>query len=401
MKKKIVCIIITFAICAGNIVPAFAAETAPSGYSHNNISVTMDFSHAESFAGNKSGADSIASHPLDGAVNWARNELHLAFCNDLIIDDMIGKWTQPTTRQVAAEAIVRLLESVTGKTIVEIAQENEYDLTDRFTDTTNNYANFLKQSGISNGVDGVRYDPEGTFTRAQMVTMLGRMAKGFLGVDTESFPKGSTLFKDVPDWADEFVGWAGAVGITDGIGGGRFDPNGTLQNQHTGVFIWRTFAHYYKSPYELKRTGEYITVEQMDTLKSDALSWQSTIAIVGDFAEIVAIEPADGSDQIVYVRFRRFDRDLGKLVIDDDGYEKMQIQKPDGVEARILFADSGGGSGELIVGYRFIFEDSEHIEVFYASNHFIYNDEWENITIYQQEYIQLLSERVPDIKYFK
>jgi hypothetical protein len=164
--------------------------------------------------------------------------------SNLILDEMIGKWTQPAHRFTAAESIVRLLESVTGKTMDEIAKENKYDQTDCFDDTINDYANFLKQSGISDGVDGVRFDPDGIFTRAQMVTMLGRMAKNLLGIDTAGFPKGSTLFSDVPDWADEFVGWAGAAGITDGVGGGRFDSNGPLQNQHTGVFSYRAFAYF-------------------------------------------------------------------------------------------------------------------------------------------------------------
>jgi len=77
-----------------------------------------------------------------------------------------------------------------------------------------------------------------------MVTMLGRMARNLLGVDTSSFQKGSERFNDVPVWADEFVGWASDVGITDGVGGGRFDSNGLLQNQHTGVFAFRVFDHF-------------------------------------------------------------------------------------------------------------------------------------------------------------
>jgi len=238
-----------------------------------------------------------------------------------------------------------------------------------------------------------------------MVTMLGRMAKYFLGVDTESFPKGSTLFSDVPGWADEFVGWAGAVGITEGVGGGRFDSNGTLQNQHTGLFMWRTFARFYKSPYELLPTGEYLTVAQMDKLKKDASSWQSAIAIVGGFGEIIAIEPSDGSDQQLFLALRRFDPETAEFVY-DKGYEKIQVKMPDGTKARILLAESGGGSGELMLGFRFITEASERIELFLAFFGGYMNDVekdnlWDNITIFQPAYIQLLEELPPDERQFQ
>jgi len=370
MKTRVTGIILALALCAAIVVPAFAAETTE----HD---------------------------PLDGAAVWAVSELESALHNNLIFDYMVGGWTEPILRASAADAICKLIESITDKTIGEIARENGYDRTDCFIDTENEYAHFLKQSGISNGVDGVRYDPGGYFTRAQMVTMLGRMAKNLLGVDTASYPKGSTQFSDVPDWADEFVGWASAVGITDGVGGGRFDSNGVLQNQHTGVFIWRTFAQYYKSPYELLLTGEYITIGQMDILKAEASRWQSAIAIVGGFAEIVAIDLMDGFDQQLYLALRRFDPVIGEYIY-DKGYEKIQVKMPDGVESRILSAESGAGSGELVIGIRFITEDSERIELFYADKGGIEeNKQFENITIFQWEYIWSLEELPLEERQFK
>ena len=93
-------------------------------------------------------------------------------------------------------------------------------------------------------MDGVRYDPNGTFTRAQMVTMLGRMAENILGIDFAGSPLGSEMFSDIPDWASVYVGWAAQAGITNGIGGGLFDSDGTLQNQHTGVFAYRAYNYF-------------------------------------------------------------------------------------------------------------------------------------------------------------
>ena len=90
--------------------------------------------------------------------------------------------------------------------------------------------NWAKDKGVSDGAN-----PNGTISRAQMVTMLwravGRPAAG------------STVnFIDVP--ADAYyasaVAWAVENGITTGIGGGRFDPNGACTRAQIAAFLARS-----------------------------------------------------------------------------------------------------------------------------------------------------------------
>jgi len=338
---------------------------------------------------------------IDGVASWAIDDIRAAFRNFLITEEMNGNWTQPTNRIAAAEAIARLFERAFSTSINFFAEQMEFDSTDVFLDTTNKYVNFLKQAGISNGVGENRYDPEGTFTLAQMTTMLGRMAKNIFGVDIASFLNGSSQFTDIPSWADAYVGWAIAIGITSDEAG-RFDSNMALQNQHTGVFASRAFSYFDTLKHEtlrtgeLRRTGKYITAEQMEKLKADALSWQSVVS--GTFAngEIVAIEAADGSGQQIYFGFRRrFDQDRSIYVIDNDGYEKFQIIAPDGVQAQIIYATMGAGSGEIHIGFKFVSEDSEWIEDFYAFTFENYKEHgrWENRTLFMH---QLYLRNMPD-----
>jgi hypothetical protein len=190
------------------------------------------------FGGNVSPTD-----PLGGAASWHVEELEKALDAGLIPDAFIGNWTQPTSRLLAADAIVRLVESITGKSIDVIAVEKGYNMNDRFADTNDRAVTFLRASGISTGVDNINYDPAGIFTRAQMVTMLGRMAENVIGMNLSGYQLGTEVFTDVPDWpgTNQAIGWAAAVGITQGVGGGLFDSNGTLTNQQTGAFSYRTF----------------------------------------------------------------------------------------------------------------------------------------------------------------
>ena len=88
-----------------------------------------------------------------------------------------------------------------------------------------------KDKGVSDGAN-----PNGTIDRAQMVTMLWRAA----GQPTAG---GTANFTDVP--ADSYyanaVSWAVEGGITTGIGGGRFDPNGTCTRAQIATFLYRSY----------------------------------------------------------------------------------------------------------------------------------------------------------------
>ena len=183
---------------------------------------------------------------MAGADDWAAMELRAALISDLVLDDMIGNWTMPTNRLLAAEAIVKLaLPSWWEGSIDEYAEQLGFDMTAGFADTDSKAATFLKAAGISTGVGDNNYGVDGVFTRIQMVTMLGRMMESIYNVDLSAYPLGSDTFTDIPDWpgTDAAVGWAVATGVTDGVGNGLFDSFGTLQNQHTGVFAYRAYAY--------------------------------------------------------------------------------------------------------------------------------------------------------------
>ena len=89
-----------------------------------------------------------------------------------------------------------------------------------------------KDKGVSDGAD-----PNAAINRAQMVTMLWRT----MGQPTAG---GTANFTDVP--ADSYyasaVAWAVENGITDGVGGGHFDPNSTCTRAQIATFLWRAMA---------------------------------------------------------------------------------------------------------------------------------------------------------------
>ncbi len=88
---------------------------------------------------------------------------------------------------------------------------------------------------ITDGVNAERFDPLGTCTRGQMVTFLWRAAGCPEPTGTAS------AFSDVTAGAyyEKAVAWAVENKITDGVGDGKFDPNGIVNRAQAVTFLYR------------------------------------------------------------------------------------------------------------------------------------------------------------------
>nr|MDE0501929.1 S-layer homology domain-containing protein [bacterium] len=96
------------------------------------------------------------------------------------------------------------------------------------------------ESGITQGVGGGRFGPDGSVTRAQIVTFLFRLT-GLVDGPVTGGGLGSDSFVDVPvgHWADEEVGWAVVNGITQGVGDRRFDLERVVTRAQIATFLFR------------------------------------------------------------------------------------------------------------------------------------------------------------------
>ena len=91
----------------------------------------------------------------------------------------------------------------------------------------------VTDAGYMNGVGGGNFNPDGSVTRAQAITVLGRLAG--------AAPSDTNDFSDVPSgtWYSGYVGWAVSNGIVEGDGSGRFDPNGLVSGEHLDLMFDR------------------------------------------------------------------------------------------------------------------------------------------------------------------
>lgn len=93
--------------------------------------------------------------------------------------------------------------------------------------------NYAAARGLMNGVGNGRFAPDGTMTRAMLVTVLWRYAG--------SPAAGENGFTDVPDgaWYAAAVAWAAENGIVNGVGAGKFNPNGDITREQMAAILFR------------------------------------------------------------------------------------------------------------------------------------------------------------------
>ena len=91
----------------------------------------------------------------------------------------------------------------------------------------------LASRGIINGMGAGKFQPNKTMTRAEFAAIVTRA----LGLEA----KNTKAFADVPSskWYAGYIGTANRCGIVNGVGGGKFNPDGTITRQEAAAMVTR------------------------------------------------------------------------------------------------------------------------------------------------------------------
>ena len=127
--------------------------------------------------------------------------------------------------------------------------------------------NYAVRNGLMNGVGNDQFNPEGSMTRAMLVTVLWRY---------EGEPEaGKNTFSDVPNgqWYTKAVAWAAENGIVGGVGNNRFDPNGEITREQMATILFR-YAE--KKGIDTSKRGSlniFSDEKQLSAYAKDAVQW--------------------------------------------------------------------------------------------------------------------------------
>lgn len=105
-----------------------------------------------------------------------------------------------------------------------------------FTDAINALANMGVVQGTSTSPK--RYSPAALVTRAQMASFINRLEKALNG---KGFPAGQSFYSDVAasDVHAADINAITAAGLANGVGGGRYDPQGHVYRGQMAAFLAR------------------------------------------------------------------------------------------------------------------------------------------------------------------
>lgn len=120
--------------------------------------------------------------------------------------------------------------------------------------------------GIINGVGNNKFNPSGSVTRGEWITMLYRAA-GSPAVYS------SVSFTDVPSWCKDAVQWAVQNGITDGIGNNKFGPDMTLDRMQIVTFMYRFAKLQGMDVSSTLYLSAYTDGNTVDTWAQPAMKW--------------------------------------------------------------------------------------------------------------------------------
>ena len=139
--------------------------------------------------------------------------------------------------------------------------------------------NYAVSNKLMNGMGGGKFEPNGSMTRAMLVTVLWRYAG--------SPAEGTNGFSDVPngDWYTQAGAWASKNGVVNGVGSGRFDPNGKVTREQMAVILFRYANQQGINTGKRGDFGKFADANKVSGYAVDALQWAVAEGIVGGSSE--------------------------------------------------------------------------------------------------------------------
>lgn len=124
---------------------------------------------------------------------------------------------------------------------------------------------YMMRKGLMTGMSASTFDPEGTLTRAQLVTVLYR-------IEGEPTVTGNMPFTDVEDgqWYSDAIRWAAQNGVVNGVTVTTFAPNTPITREQIAAILYR----YTKSePVKENKLNAFPDASKISEYAVEAMNW--------------------------------------------------------------------------------------------------------------------------------
>lgn len=183
----------------------------------------------------------IVSDPANLPSEWAANDVTAAIAAGLVPANLQQNYQQPVSRGNIAQMFINLIEKRSGQTIDNFMAANGFSINSGAFTDTSDRA--VLAANALGIISGVG---GGRFDpngtlTRAQIAAIINRVAGVLGVDTDGF---SHSFSDVGDhWAGSELGWPAQSGIITGVGNNRFDPDGKLTTEQAIAITYRAFQY--------------------------------------------------------------------------------------------------------------------------------------------------------------
>lgn len=137
---------------------------------------------------------------------------------------------------------------------------------------------YMLEMGYMNGMSDTIFQPNGTITRAQLVTILYRI-EGSPAISASSNP-----FADVEAnaWYGSAVIWAASKGVVNGVADDRFAPNNAITREQLAAVLYRYSAAYRDTADNL---ADFKDAASISSYALEAINWAVGAGIMNGVAD--------------------------------------------------------------------------------------------------------------------
>lgn len=121
--------------------------------------------------------------------------------------------------------------------------------------------------GLMNGMGNNKFEPDTHMSRAMLVTVLWRYAG--------SPKEGTNSFTDVKNgqWYTDAIAWAAENGVVTGVGGGKFEPDGSVTREQLAVVLFRYSNSKGMDTARRAKLDSFPDAAKVSSWAEDALAW--------------------------------------------------------------------------------------------------------------------------------